>query len=267
MPSYEDLVKGLTLLSCGVGSGAAYRLYCQSLHRKYFALFAFLCFQVTRSFLLLAVVWWLPHPRNVYAWTWVITQPLIWLFYIFVALELYSRVLQNYKGLQTVGRWVFFIAVTLAILISGASMLPTLRNPHEQVQVIFYYALVARGIMFSLVLFILLILFFLSWYPITLSRNLVVHSIICTLFFISVSMGYLVRNVEGSAVTRAVNISHLVITIICMSSWMLLLSGRGEGSRMTIRREWTPEEEKRLVDQLTAINSSLMRATQDKAAL
>jgi hypothetical protein len=176
-------------------------------------------------------------------------------------LELYSLVLANYKGLQTVGRWVFLVAVTLAVVISGASVIPTWSNPNEKVMIVFYYALIARGIMFSLVLFILLILFFLSWYPISLSRNLVIHAVVCLVFLISASMAYLVRNVQGAAVNHAVNVAHLVITIICWGAWMVLLTPKGEGTRMVVRREWTPDEEKRLIDQLTAINSSLLRAT------
>ena len=262
MPSYENLVLGLGLIACGVGSGAAIRLYCQSLHKRYRLLFTFLCFHVIRSLSLLAISWWWPvRPRNAYAWTWVRTEPLIWLFYILVVFELYSLVLQNYKGLQTVGRWIFLVAMCVAVLFSYLSVLPTRSPQHEKVVIVFYYALIGRGIMFCLVLFILLILFFLSWYPIVLSRNLVIHAVICTIFMISVSMGYLVRNVQGSTVTRAVNVAHLVITIACWTAWMLLLNRKGEGTRMIVRREWTPEEEKRLVDQLTAINDSLLRAT------
>src|SRR5579871_1710473 len=214
MPSYENLVIGLGLLACFVGSGAAIRLHCLSLSRQYRALFTFLCFQVVRSFTLLVVSTprlakllhmgdWFSHPRQAYAWTWVRTEPILWLFYILIVLELYSLVLANYKGLQTVGRWIFLIAITLAVAISGLSVLPTLHNPNETVVVIFYYALIARGIMFSLVLFILLILFFLSWYPISLSRNTVIHALVCTVFLVSVSFSYLVRNVQGTGVTHA----------------------------------------------------------------
>ena len=262
MPSYENLVTGLSLIACGVGSGAAIRLHCQDLYKRYRLLFAFLCFQVVRTFALLAISWWWrDRPRNAYAWTWVGTEPIFWLFYIFVALELYSLVLQNYKGLQTVGRWIFLIAMSLAILISLASVVPTWSQPNEDVPVVNYYTLIGRGIMFSLVLFILLILLFLSWYPIVLSRNIVIHTVVLEIFLISVSMVYLVRNLRGSAVTRAVNVACLVITILCFTAWMLFLGRKGEGTRMVVRREWTPDEEKRLVDQLTAINSSLLRAT------
>ena len=208
--------------------------------------------------------WWPHHPRNAYAWTWVVTEPLMWLFYVLIVLELYSLVLHNYKGLQTVGRWVFLIAITLAVLISAASVLPTWQSKGDKAAMIFYYALIGRGIMFSLVLFILLILFFLSWYPISLSRNLVIHALVCNVYLISHSMGYLVRNVKGTTAAQAVNLAHLTITILCWSAWGLLFTRKGEATKMVVRREWSAEEEKRLVQQLTAINSSLLRATGKK---
>jgi hypothetical protein len=262
MPSYEKLVQALSLIACGVGSLAAFRLYSQSLHRRYRFLFVFLCFQVVRSFGLLAIGWWWPfRPHNAYAWTWVRTEPFVFLVNILVVLELYFLVLQNYKGLQTVGRWLFLIAMTLAVLISGLSVLPSWGSPTEKVPVVFYLSLIGRGVFFSLVLFILLILFFLSWYPISLSRNLVIHAGVCTVVLISHSMGFLVRNVQGHTVNHAVNVANLLVSILCWAAWMLLLTRQGEATKMVVRREWTAEDEKRLVNQLTAINSSLLRST------
>jgi hypothetical protein len=191
----------------------------------------------------------------------VLTEPLVWLFYVLVVLELYSLALQNYKGLKTVGRWFFFVATTLAVFISGLSVLPSWGNPHEKFPVVLYFILVGRGIFFSLVLFILLILIFLSWYPISLSRNLVTHAAVCTVFLISYSMGYLVRNVQGDTVTRTVNVANLVIRNVCLAGWLFLLTREGEETKMVVRREFTTEDEKHLVDQLTSINSSLLRAT------
>lgn len=154
-----------------------------------------------------------------------------------------------------------FIAVPVAAGISIISVLPTLDKPAAEVSIVFYYDLINRGIMFSLVIFILLILFFISRYPVSLSKNVVIHCGICTLFLISASMGYLVRNVHGMAVHNAVNVAHLGITVISWSAWLLLITIKGEATEMVLRREWNKEDEKRLVDQLTAINASLLRAS------
>jgi hypothetical protein len=259
MPPYESLASGLRVLAFLIGCGAVVQLWRKGLHKQYRILFLFLAFQVVRS-LSLFVASALMHTRNAYAWTWVCSEPLMWLSYILVVSDLYSLVLQNYKGLQTVGRWILFLVVPIAILISLASVLPSLKNPATDIPVVYYFDLVNRGIMFSLVIFILLILFFLSWYPITLSRNVVIHCVILTIFLISASMGYFVRNVEGGAARHGVNLAHLVITVVCWSGWLFLLTPQGGATKVMLRREWTADEEKRLVDQLTAINSSLLRA-------
>ena len=266
MPPYDRLAVGLRILTIAIGCGAVAHLYVQGLHKRYRILFLFLCVQVSRSASLFVAEYWVHSVwpqipvRQAYSWTWVHTEPLLCLSYILLVSDLYSLVLQNYKGLQTVGRWMLVIAVPLAIAISVVSVLPTLEKPASEISVVFYFDLINRGIMLSLVIFILLILSFLSWYPISLSRNVVVHCVICTIFLISSSMGYLVRNVEGGSVHNAVNLAHLVITAVCWSGWLLLLTPTGEAAKMVVRREWSREEEQRLVDQLTSINSSLLRA-------
>src|ERR1041385_8014565 len=192
MPPYESLAFGLRALVVALGCGAVAHLYKEGLQKQYRILFVFLCIQVGRStvlFIVDAVI----RTRQAYSWTWVHTEPILWFSYILLVSELYSLVLQKYKGLETVGRWVLYIAVPIAITISIVSVLPSLQKPASELPIRFYFDLVNRGIMFALVIFILLILSFLSWYPITLSRNVVIHCVICTIFLISASMGYLVR--------------------------------------------------------------------------
>src|SRR5262245_30775295 len=105
MPPHESLVAGLHIVSFAIGCGAAVHLTWNGLYKRYRILFFFLCLQVARS-VALFVASQTAHPRNAYSWTWVCTEPLISLSYILVVSELYTLVLQNYKGLQTVGRWI-----------------------------------------------------------------------------------------------------------------------------------------------------------------
>jgi hypothetical protein len=260
MPPHDTLSLILRIAVCVMSGVAGIRLFRVGLARRYSVLFSFLCFHVARSLALL-LCQLLPHPRTAYGLTWFATEPLMWILYILLTLDLYSLVLQDYKGLQTVGRWILFIALPVAILVSGATVLPSWRSPTEKFPVVFYFALVDRGIMFSLLIFILLTLFFLSWYPISLSRNIVVHHVVYMVYLTAHTMAYLVRNVQGDTMNRATGIATLVTTLLCFSAWLFLLSPAGEMKKVVLRHQFTAEEERRLVDQLTAINSTLLRAT------
>jgi hypothetical protein len=260
-PSYDSAVLGLRLLALLVQSAAAIHLYRIKLSERYKILFAFLCIHFVQSLFLFVVPHFSQRPRNAYAWTYLLTEPFLDIVSVLLVLEVYSLFLQNYKGLQTVARWIFYVAVPASILISLATVLPAWRSPTERVPVAFYVALVKRGVNFSLVIFILLFLALLSSYPITMSRNLRNHVAVSTVFLLSTSLAYLMRNVMGDAANHPVNIALLVITVLSWSGWLVLLNPAGEFEKAVMHRKWSADEEERLVNQLTTINSSLLRAT------
>ncbi len=258
MPVIDALVSGIQPIICGLGILAIVHLVRTGLHKRFRTLLFFLSIHLARTLALFACGW-LRHPQKAYAWTYVVSEPVIWILYIILGLNLHSLVLQNYKGLQTVGRWIFFIALPLAILVSGITVISDLRNPRENI-ILFYYAVLERGIMFSIVLFILVTLALLSWYPISISRNTMIHAIISTVFLISASMVYFVRTTEGLVINHVTNLANQVITVLCWGAWLFLLTPEGE-TRVVVRRQFTAEQEARLIDQLTLINSSLLRAS------
>jgi hypothetical protein len=250
----------IRVLALALGLVAAVRIYRLDFHRKYKFFFIFLSFQAAQSLALLACNFY-RAPKRAYGQVWFVTEPVIWVLYILVVLELYSVALINFKGLQTAGRWMLWGALPLAVAISAATMVPTWRSPTERFPLVFYFLLIERGIMFSLVVFILLTLLFLSWYPVPLNRNIIVHCFLCTFLLLSGSMGFLVRNVAGDTVMGGVNIALASVTTLCWLGWLILLSPAGEAGKVTLRRVFDPEDEKRLIAQLTSINSSLLRAT------
>jgi hypothetical protein len=261
MPSYDDITFGLRLVACLLGVAAAIHLYLSKLRMRYRVLFAFLCFHVIRSLSLFVVSYLFVRGRNAYAWTWMLTEPLMWIFYVLLILELYSLVLEDFKGLKTVGRWIFYIALPVSILISFASVIPNWQKPDEKWPTILYFIVIDRGVMFGLVVFTLVFLALLSSYPIRMSRNLIIHIGVMTAFLISASLVYLVRNVGGHTANALTNMINQIITVLVWSTWLVFLTPKGEAKKATIHRQWSPSEEERLVNQLTAINSSLLRAT------
>ena len=259
MPLIDTLAYGLRPLTFGLGILAVVHLIQSGLYRRFRVLALFLSVALAQE-LALFTARWFSNPDRAYAWTFVASEPAVWFVYILLGLNLYSLVLQNYKGLQTVGRWIFFIALPLAILGSALTVIADLRNPRGNV-ILFYYVVLERGIMFSLVLFILVTLALLSWYPISISRNTMVHAIVCTVFLISASMVYFVRAFEGQVINHVTHLANLVITALCWAAWLVLLTPEGEQTEMVMRRQFTAEQEARLIDQLTLINSSLLRAS------
>ena len=87
------VVVGTALLSAS--------LYFSGLHRRYRAFFLFLTSSLCRNVALAVVA----SGSDAYQKIWVLTEPIEWFLYAWVVLELYSLVLQDYRGLYTVGRW------------------------------------------------------------------------------------------------------------------------------------------------------------------
>jgi hypothetical protein len=248
--SLLSLLWGLSIVAKAT---AALRLYQRDLNRVYRFFFAYLLFETFRSLVLLPF----DVTKATYAKLYLATLPILWVFYILVVLELYSLVLKNYSGIYSLGRWTLYAALSCSVLVSILTLIPSWNN--EPYQLLFWTTTVERGVVFSLVVFLLLILLFLSRYPVTLSRNILVHAVVYSVFFLSVSMTILVRNVMGHEVMRLLNNVVTGISSACYLAWIFLLTPAGESRVVVLRHNWTADDEQRLVDQLNAINTTLLR--------
>jgi hypothetical protein len=119
--------------------------------------------------------------------------------------------------------------------------------------------MIERGIDFAIVLLLLLLLAFLVLFPIQLSRNVIIHSILYAIFFTSNSMGILIVNLTGYRLSIAVSTCLMGVSDLCVVGWLILMSREGEQKIMAIRHP-VPVDESRLVAQLAEINATLMRA-------
>jgi hypothetical protein len=196
----------------------------------------------------------------VYGYAWVATAPLFWLAYILVVLELYSLVLRDYPGIASLGRWVLIAGLVVSVGLSGLSLKIDLSNAGELYRLILYTTSIERGVMTSLAIFLLVIALFLMWFPVPLSRNVMMHSMVCALYFLGSTMGLLVRNVTGHGVTMAVNVAMSALDLTCLVLWAVLLTRAGEASTRLIRNNWRPEQQERLLEQLSSVNAVLLRA-------
>ena len=252
-PTVLDVLWGFSIVA---NAAAACRLCQLGLHRTYRFFFAYLVFAAIRSLILLPF----SVRSNAYVMIYAATAPILWVFYVLVVLEVYSLVLRNYAGIYSLGRWALYGALSFSVAVSILTLIPSWGN--ERFRLLFWCTTVERGVVFSLVIFLLLILFFLSRYPVALSRNIIVHCIVYAIFFMGISMTILIRNVVGHELMRELNEMVMVLSAACYLVWIFAITQKGESRIVTLRHNWAISHEQRLIRQLDSINATLLRAAQ-----
>lgn len=253
-----QILEDVILAGCALVS---IKLLWTGLYRRYQAFFAYLAF---RFFYTLALLFVFTDTRSAkYGWFWILTEPIIWIFYVLVVVELYSLILEKHKGLSTLGRWVLYVGLSISILISGLTLLPQLTGGRAQrSHLLPYYFAIERGVDLSLLIFLLLILLWLTRYPVPLSRNVVVHSVAYSILFLSNTGGLLARVIFGFSPSNSLDAFFMAIGAVCILLWLILLTPKGEDVRVSLP-VFGPEHEERILSQLDALNKTLLKASRE----
>ena len=249
-----DIGKLLAVISALGSALTAFKLYHAGLHRRYRIFFAYLVFRVPYIF----CAFFRDTQPGFYAWFFVLSEPLVMIFYVLIVLELYRLVLERYRGLYTLGRWAMGVAMALALGVSLASLRMATDHGQKFSWIISELKVEAR-LDLAIVLFILLIIWFLSRYPIRLNRNVVVHTIVYSVFFFANSLG-LVLWLFKTEVPVGLDRSLMGIASACAVAWWLGLTKKGEEIQVHLP-SLGPGAEQRVMQQLEALNATLLRAS------
>jgi hypothetical protein len=227
------------------------RLWSADLYRIYPYFFGYLLAELLRT--LIASV--IPFQGHAYRYFWVASEAIIACCYTLIVFELYRVVLRELPGIATISRR--YITVTLAVATVGSLLLLRLEEtPRNYVST---FLVIERAIVFSLVIFILLVSVFLAYYPIPLNRNVVIYSIGYAVHFLTKATALFVRTL-GHYVSPQISTVLLVVSSACLLFWVLTLNRRGEMRTVVIGHKWKREDEVRLLSKLKAINASLVEA-------
>ena len=151
--------------------------------------------------------------------------------------------------------------MSLSVLISGLALLPQIQSGRAQRSaILLYYYAIERGVDFSLLIFLLFILFWLTRYPVPLSRNVLVHSVVYSTLFLSNTLGLLTRVFFGFQLSRSVSTFMMGVFAACTLVWLVFLNPKGEEVRLSVPR-FGPEQEQRILSQLEALNSTLLKVS------
>ena len=251
------LVSCLKLISLMGSILMVFKLYTTGLDRRYPIFFSFFIFRIFNS------IWpfFLEISSPLYQKVWVLTEPVELGFYVMMVVELYKLVLEKYKGLYSLGRWALYLSLTISVAISAISLMPRIKPSMPQSSRIMFYVLATeRGIHTALALFIILILGFLSLFPVKLSRNVRVHALVFSIFFLSSTFMLLMRSLFGHHLADEVNVILMGITAISLIAWLTLLKAAGEDSAIA-SVPFSPGHESRLLSHLDALNAALLRTS------
>jgi hypothetical protein len=237
----------------------AAKLVRTSLYRRYPFFFAYVLYLIPYNFSLFL----LNVNSQFYQKFYVVNTVVFWFFDVLVVLELYRLILERHKGLFTVGRWAMYLGIIVSVGLSVLSLLPHIAPAAGQRSVVMpYLQAIDQGVNFSLAIFLLIVLFLLSMYPVSLSRNVVVHAAVCTVLFLTGTLGVILYRIFDLHLSMAIDLGLMGISSACLLAWFFLLSPLGEQAHVSM--PWMgPEEESRLLLHLDALNSTLLKASKN----
>ncbi len=215
----------------------------------------FLSFQFLRSVTLIQI-----SPRcDLFGWIWVATEILTWILCYLVVFEIYSHILEDYPGIRRVTRAVLSAGLGLCLAAAAATLWVDITQGVEKYPILGAVNVVRRWTASTLMLFLLLMLGYLAWYPAPLKRNLIVHAVLNALYCLSISVGVFYRNITGPELARKLSVALGAVTVLILAGWAALLSRSGEERMSSAARLWSRRDHRRVLAQLAAINRALAR--------
>ncbi len=196
-----------------------------------------------------------------YFYLWVTTEPLFWVLQILVVRELIRLVLERHRGLYTLGRWAMYFGVLISVSLSVLSL--TLKfqpGTAQNSRVIAYFYGTGRGVNLCLALFLILMIFFISRYPVSLGRNIILHTVLFTAFFLGNSLADLLRSVLGIHLFTAIDTGLMGLAAACTFGWFFFLTPKGEEVEVSLPH-LSSDREERILYHLESLNATAWKVS------
>lgn len=252
--SLSTLLQALDWLVLSGAFLTAIKLLRTGLHRQYRVLFAYFIFRTFEGIYPL----FMNVSSRYYFWLWIATAPIVWTFYILIALELYRKVMMPYRGLYTLGRWLMAVNIAVSVFLSALALMPRLTKATPVRSKLMGYVTAAdRGVELSVAIFLLLMILCLSRYPVQLSRNVIVNTLVFATYFLANSIGMLLHSLFGLKLGPEINVTLQAVSVGCMAVWLFYVNARGEEVQVQAYRI-RPEHEERILIRLDSLNKTLL---------
>jgi hypothetical protein len=254
MTSVSALERSIFLVSISGHLLLLAKLSFTRLFRIYRWFSAYIAFQLVTTIVLL----FLNPSTNIFGYVWIPARLGSYALYFLVVYELYALVLKDYPGIQRLGQRAMLVAVALSLLVAGSSLIVDLNAQPDRYPILKLVYTVGRGVTFSLVLFIAMMVGFLAYFPVPLKSNVVTHAALNVIYFLLASLGVFYRNLVGQGFARTLSMTLGALTAVLLYCWFFRLSQAGEERVRSTGIRWDRGAEMHLLDQLKTINNSLL---------
>lgn len=266
MTTSNEVPYAVNVLACIV---LLLRLTRLSLHRVYRIFSAYVGLNlVTWALFYVGVIFFPGFIHRNYVVFWFALELATWALYIWMAYELLEAVLSRLPGILTFSRRLMFGMFALATVVS----LLTAQNEYAVggVKGLGGVGLVLDRAISSTVLIVLLsVLGFLFRFPVEIPRNLAAFSLSFVFFFGFNTVVDLARAYFSHDQGSGINVARFqLLTVIgvwlqsgCFFFLTFYLSRAGEKIPVSLRAQPTFKDRQRLLGQLEALNSALLRAS------
>ncbi|MGI8962056.1 MAG: hypothetical protein ACR2IV_20320 [Bryobacteraceae bacterium] len=240
------------------------RLLLLRLHRVYRIFCLFLVSELSAS-LVADLKFLAPGSLPDYRIIWIVAQSVIWICTLWTVYALLDAVLTNLPGILGFSRKLlngaFISAGILALLtappeysVSGAA---EFLDPIARAVSIGF---VLDRVLSTVALLVLVsILGFLLWFPVEVSKNLIVFSTGFLVYFAAKTALLLTRSFWSHQSLNLVSNLIMFISCACYAYWAMFISRQGENVPVRVGHSWRVREQERLIGQLEAINAALLR--------
>ncbi len=200
------------------------------------------------------------YRSNLYFWCYLVLESARCLIGIVAVRELLTVVFRDYPGIRTGGRWVMYSAVALSLTISLAltRYLWSGSATGRHFSHLYYFQTGQHWVVSALAAVIVVILFFISKYPLHLSRNTRVSGFFFCILFLSEALQQLIDTMQPNLRIAAIDLTQTIFMAVCLLTWALLLHPEREITPARVSFS-TPNEE-RLLAQLNALNQMMTRS-------
>jgi hypothetical protein len=223
--------------------------------------FPFLCIYLAVIAVMSGVLSVVDEQSKLYFKTYMLAEPASCVAAALAVYEMFALIFRDYRGLRTAGRWTLYVAlaasfgvfVFIARFAGGELPQGTVNS-----QILFYELILDRSVNFALTAIIVMLMWFLSRYPLNLERNTYVASGFFSAMFLSEAAVKLIDSVSPHLFARYADYPELGFAAVCFVGWGAMI--RPANATVPARAHVNLPREAELLQQLTSLNDILSRS-------